>query len=87
MPNGGQLTVAADRHGGNVRVTFTDTGLGFSPGALARHAELFYSEKEGGMGIGLSVTAEILKAHRGVLSVGNQPESGARVTFLIPAVD
>jgi signal transduction histidine kinase len=86
MPNGGQLTVVAGRHGGTVRVTFSDTGLGFSPGALARHAELFYSEKEGGMGIGLSVTAEILKAHRGVLAVGNQPERGARVTFLIPAV-
>jgi signal transduction histidine kinase len=85
MPGGGTLKVDAERFGGNIRVTFSDTGPGLSPAALARHAELFYSEKEGGMGIGLSVSTEILKAHRGVLAVANGADGGARVTFLIPA--
>jgi signal transduction histidine kinase len=86
MPSGGTLTITGRRQGGNVRLEFADTGGGFSPTALARHAELFYTEKEGGMGIGLSVSTEILKAHRGVLTVGNGPDGGAVVTFLIPAV-
>ena len=66
---------------------FADTGPGFSAAALARHAELFFSEKEGGMGIGLNVTAEILRAHGGELHVANSPEGGATVTFLLPLAE
>jgi len=66
-----------------LNLTFTDTGPGFSATALARHAELFFSEKEGGMGIGLSVTAEILRAHGGDLLVANSA-IGAVVTFILP---
>ena len=62
---------------------FTDTGPGFSEAALARHAELFFSEKEGGMGIGLSVTSEILRAHGGELRVTNTA-AGACVTLTVP---
>jgi signal transduction histidine kinase len=65
-------------------IRFTDTGPGFSEAALVRHAELFFSEKEGGMGIGLSVTSEILRAHGGELRVENTP-GGARVTILVPS--
>jgi signal transduction histidine kinase len=67
-------------------IAFQDTGPGFSDAALARHAELFFSEKEGGMGIGLSVTSEILRAHGGELRVANTA-SGACVTLIIPAAD
>jgi signal transduction histidine kinase len=75
MPGGGTLTIRA-RDGA---IEFSDTGPGFTPTALTRHAELFYSEKEGGMGIGLSVTREIVQAHGGRLAVSNQPEGGALV--------
>jgi signal transduction histidine kinase len=83
MPRGGTLTLRGER-GDGVRLIFQDTGRGFSPLALARHAELFFSEKEGGMGIGLSVAAEILKAHSGSLCVGNAPEGGAHVVLQLP---
>ena len=83
MPGGGTLTISGWR-GDSVRLVFRDTGAGFSPVALAQHAELFFSEKEGGMGIGLSVTAEILKAHHGALVVGNGPDGGAVVTVQLP---
>ncbi len=72
----------------HIVIRFSDSGPGFSASALARHTELFFSEKEGGMGIGLSVTAEILRAHGGELSVENSPGGGAAVTFILPfAVD
>ena len=68
-----------------LNVHFTDTGRGFSEAALARHAELFFSEKEGGMGIGLSVTSEILRAHGGELRVANVSNpAGAQVTIALP---
>jgi signal transduction histidine kinase len=85
MPGGGTLEIAAQRAAGELRVTFTDTGHGFSARALERFAEYFYSEKEGGMGIGLSVAHEIVKAHGGKLAVANRDGGGAVVTVELPA--
>ena len=85
MPSGGTLTIRGEADAACVLLAFCDTGRGFSEAALARHAELFFSEKEGGMGIGLSVTAEVLRAHGGELRVANALGGGALVTFEFPA--
>ncbi len=66
-------------------ITFTDTGPGFSATALASATDLFFTEKEGGMGIGLNVAAGILKAHGGELRIANAPGGGAVVKFILPA--
>lgn len=83
MPAGGVVKIAGWRADA-LHLSFRDKGPGFSAKALAHHAELFFSEKEGGMGIGLSVTSEILRAHDGALSVANAPDGGAIVTFILP---
>ena len=80
MPGGGQLTIEGEPK----RLTFRDSGRGFSPAALIRHAELFFSEKEGGMGVGLSVAGEIMKAHGGSLRVANCAKGGAVVSLEFP---
>lgn len=83
---GGKVFIGARRDTpGAVKLVFTDTGRGFSEEALQRGTELFYSEKEGGMGVGLSVAAEILRAHGGELHLANQPAGGAIVTLVLPA--
>lgn len=84
MSGGGELSISSTTEAGEVLLIFRDTGPGFSAAALAKATELFYSEKEGGMGIGLSVTAEILKAHGGELRIANG-ERGAVVTLVLPA--
>jgi signal transduction histidine kinase len=84
MPLGGTLRVEGRAEAGLARLFFTDSGPGFSEAALARHAELFFSEKEGGMGIGLNVCAEILKAHGGALRVANGSGGGAVATLELP---
>jgi signal transduction histidine kinase len=83
MAEGGELTIGAERSDGRVRVRFADTGPGFSDAALERHSELFFSEREGGMGIGLAVTSEILRAHGGTVRAENGSR-GAVVTFDFP---
>lgn len=82
IPQGGSAKFGIQNS--KLKIHFHDTGPGFSAAALARHAELFFSEKEGGMGIGLNVTAEILRAHGGELRVANSAEGGATVTFVLP---
>lgn len=66
--------------------TFTDTGPGFSAAALSSATDLFFSEKEGGMGIGLNVAAGVVKAHGGELRIANAHDGGAVVTFVLPAI-
>jgi signal transduction histidine kinase len=75
LPGGGTLTITVTGR----TITFADTGKGFSATALARCPELFYSEKEGGMGIGLAVVREIVHAHGGRLVLANRPTGGAEV--------
>jgi signal transduction histidine kinase len=79
MPAGGTLTITAR----NGSISFADTGSGFSPKALRRWKELLYSEREGGMGIGLNVAESIVRAHGGQLAVANRPDGGAIVRIAI----
>ncbi len=75
MPTGGTVTITAC----DQTISFADTGPGFSAVALRRWAEMLFSEKEGGMGVGLCVAKEIIRAHGGRLSVANRPDGGAVV--------
>ena len=87
MARGGRLTIGGAREGGTIKVWFRDSGPGFSKEALGRGRELFFSEKEGGMGVGLTVTAEIIEAHGGQLELANAPDGGAIVTMALPAAN
>jgi signal transduction histidine kinase len=86
MPNGGTIRIRGEVRGVRVQLSIADTGGGFSAEALRRFPELFFSEKEGGMGIGLSVAHEIVRAHNGSLTIANRPgdTGGAVVTIELP---
>lgn len=79
MPEGGTLSITMSEN----EICFADTGPGFSPMALRRAANTLYSEKEGGMGLGLSVAQKIIRAHEGHLIIGNQKSGGAIVRVLL----
>ena len=65
-------------------LTVQDAGPGFSDAALAHFGEAFFSEKEGGMGLGLNVASEVLHAHGGSLQAVNAPAGGALITLELP---
>jgi signal transduction histidine kinase len=79
MPRGGSLRIEAEHREKAVIMRFIDSGSGFSDAALARGAELFFTEKEGGMGVGLNIVASIVQAHGGRLEWRNDPKGGAVV--------
>lgn len=79
MPTGGRVTIRVVDDESRVVVVVEDEGVGFSSTALGRLGEAFYSEKEGGMGLGLAVAKEICEAHGGELVVENRDGGGARV--------
>jgi C4-dicarboxylate-specific signal transduction histidine kinase len=62
-----------------VRLSVTDVGIGFGPQATDKLFEAFYTTKNGGMGIGLSVSRSVIERHRGRLWA--TPNNGPGVTF------
>ena len=79
MPAGGEITAHVFDTGDAVETIIEDRGKGFSESALARLGEPFFSEKEGGMGLGIAVAREICEAHGGRLDAENAQHGGARV--------
>ena len=65
--------------GDRVRVSVQDAGIGFEPQSLDRLFQTFYTTKDDGMGIGLSVSRSIIENHHGRLWV--TPNDGPGVTF------
>lgn len=84
MPAGGQIRITLVLINDHIQISFQDEGPGFTAEALGHGAELFFSEKEGGMGVGLNVVQEIISAHHGKMMLKNHPEGGALVQITLP---
>lgn len=87
MPGGGVLNVAARGSAdGHVRVDIEDTGVGIPPAELPKIFDLYYTSKEAGSGIGLSVVYRIVQLHDGEVAVDSTPGEGTRFTITLPGV-
>jgi PAS domain S-box-containing protein len=67
-----------------VRLSVQDTGVGFKPQDEVRLFDAFYTAKNGGMGIGLSVSRSIIESHHGRLWAALNDGPGATFSFSIP---
>lgn len=84
MPEGGEIRIRFDTADGYAALIIEDSGPGFSEEALARFGEPFFSEREGGMGIGLTLAREVIEAHGGTITARNAPDGGAVVRVQLP---
>ena len=84
MPEGGTLSAVAGKVGGKAMMSIADEGKGFSDRAIQHFGEAFYSEKEGGMGIGLALVKEVIEAHGGSVHPENRTQGGAVVVCKLP---
>jgi two-component system, NtrC family, sensor kinase len=85
MPGGGTLTLATASlgPGAGCAVEISDTGQGIAPEHLEKIFTPFYTTKEYGTGLGLSVSYGIVKDHGGDIQVETSP-SGTRFRIVIP---
>ena len=67
-----------------VRLSVQDAGVGFDPQVAARLFEAFYTTRNDGMGIGLSVSRSIIESHQGRLWATLNDGPGATFSFSIP---
>ena len=68
-----------------VHVTMQDSGIGFDPRDVERLFDAFYTTKQDGMGIGLSLCRSIVEGHQGRLWATPNEGHGATFSFSIPA--
>ncbi|KFE64411.1 sensor histidine kinase [Hyalangium minutum] len=70
---------------GQVALSVQDSGGGIEPSRLALIFEPFYSTKEHGLGMGLSISRSIVEAHGGHLHAESPPGQGALLRCVLPS--
>jgi signal transduction histidine kinase len=83
---GSKVDVTARSDGQEVAFVVTDNGAGIRPEDAARATEPFFTTKpEGkGTGLGLAIASEIVKSHRGILTIEPRSPRGTRACIEIP---
>ena len=84
MPEGGCVTVQAERREGQVAVTVRDEGPGI-PAELQRQVfDFYFTTKPEGSGIGLAVVKNVVKLHKGRVHLHSAPGQGTEVVIELP---
>lgn len=96
MPLGGELIIDSKKvnmsennkydleKGNYIKISITDSGCGIKDENITKIFDPFYSTKEGGEGIGLSLAHSILKKHDGAIHCFSSSESGTTFEIFLP---
>ena len=85
MPNGGTLRLSCGRAPGNrVEVRIQDTGVGIAAEHLSKIFDLYFTTKDHGTGIGLSMVYRIIQLHDGDIEVESTKNHGTTFRVLLP---
>jgi signal transduction histidine kinase len=86
MPEGGLLTLKGrnSEDGQWIHLSIQDSGMGISPEDIDKLFDPFFSTKEGGIGLGLSITHRIIDQHHGKIEVESSPGNGTLFTVWLP---
>lgn len=86
-PEGGKITVSAERSGSGdcVEIRIVDTGCGIPEDVLPHVFEPFFTTKRGkGTGLGLSISQTYVRSHEGEIQIESVPNRGTTVTITLP---
>jgi len=85
MPGGGTLRMRCETvRSRRVAILFSDTGVGIKPEHLQRIFDLYFTTKEKGSGIGLSMVYRTVQMHDGEIEVQSTPGAGTTFRVLLP---
>lgn len=65
-------------------VAVSDSGCGIPPEHRERLFDEFFTTKQGGTGLGLPITYQIVRAHRGFIEVKSRPAQGTTFELFFP---
>jgi signal transduction histidine kinase len=86
MPQGGTLRIQTARHKGGLFINVTDNGIGIPKENLSLLFKPFFSTKKHGegMGLGLSVSANIIESYGGSIEVDSEVGQGTVFRIFLP---
>ena len=93
MPNGGELRIEANpvisrsstgSQQNFIKVVISDSGRGIPPQIVHKIFDPFFTTKSRGIGLGLSITYQIIKKHGGTIKVDSQWEKGTSFVINLP---
>ena len=87
MPGGGSLLIEAQAVANGVEMLFEDSGSGIPEEQRNNIFEPFFSTKDGGTGLGLTVSYNIVTAHGGTLDLVDGRDAGACFRLFLPTGD
>ncbi|WP_066268786.1 sensor histidine kinase [Hydrogenophaga palleronii] len=82
-----RLTLTVRAQGGNGEISVADNGPGIPPEVLPRLFEPFFSTRDGGLGLGLSLCETLAQGMGGALSAANAPHGGAVFRLQLPLAE
>jgi len=86
MPKGGRLSLKGDLPNEDrwMKLSIQDSGVGIPGEDIGKLFDPFFSTKEGGIGLGLSITHRIIDQHDGKIEVESAPGKGTLFTVWLP---
>ena len=86
--NGEILLTTSNLAGDNIKVSFSDNGVGISEEDLPHIFEPFFSakQKSSGIGLGLSIVHGIVQSHSGKVEVSSTPGKGTTISIILPVI-
>ncbi len=84
MADGGVLKVELAQTDELARLVIEDSGIGIEPDVAEHAFDIFYTTKDGGSGLGLAVSQQIVRAHGGNITIESAAPSGTRFVVQIP---
>lgn len=85
MPNGGNLTLAAEDVNDSVVISVGDTGTGMPAEVKSRIFDPFFTTKgKAGLGLGLAVSFGIVRRHEGSVEVESEIGKGTKFKIMLP---
>ena len=84
MSDGGTLRISCHAAGRRVHIDVEDAGVGIPPENLQKIFDLYFTTKEKGSGIGLSMVYRIVQLHDGEVEVQSTPGRGTRFRLVFP---
>ena len=82
-PPGGRIEVTASRGETGVDIVIGDTGVGIPNDLLPKIFNLYFTTKEAGSGVGLSLVYRVVQLHGGEVAVDSEPGQGTRVKITL----
>jgi PAS domain S-box-containing protein len=81
----GELTIKSQAGDGQLLISVSDTGVGLPPEQEEQIFKAFFTTKDNGTGMGLSISRSIIESHGGRLWAADNSPRGATFQFTLPA--